>query len=113
MPTRLIKKVTGLFRNKSTSNTIATNEAPAPVVVSSPEPDSFPRVIKEEQHQIARKYLDDNAAKVVYRLLDGGHEAYLVGGCIRDLLLKKRPKDFDVATSAHPEEAHQLLNALA
>ncbi|MDO6784661.1 polynucleotide adenylyltransferase PcnB [Neptunomonas phycophila] len=109
MPTRLIKKVTGLFRNKSTSNTIATNEAPAPVVVSSPEPDSFPRVIKEEQHQIARKYLDDNAAKVVYRLLDGGHEAYLVGGCIRDLLLKKRPKDFDVATSAHPEEAHQLF----
>lgn len=109
MPTRLIKKVTGLFRNKPATAEVITPEEQAPVVAHVASTDSFPRVITEEQHQIARKYLDDNAAKVVYRLLDGGHQAYLVGGCIRDLLLNKRPKDFDVATSAHPEEAHQLF----
>jgi len=47
--------------------------------------------------------------KVVRRLVRYGHEAYLVGGCVRDLLLTRRPKDFDVATSAHPEEVRALF----
>lgn len=67
------------------------------------------RLIKEEEHNISRRFLDDNALKVAYRLQDAGFEGYLVGGCIRDLLLKKRPKDFDVATDAHPEEAAELF----
>ncbi|WP_299183612.1 polynucleotide adenylyltransferase PcnB [uncultured Neptuniibacter sp.] len=67
------------------------------------------QVIGEEEHRIARRYLDDNALKVAYRLQDAGFEGYLVGGCIRDLLLKKKPKDFDVATDAHPEEAAELF----
>ena len=67
------------------------------------------RKIPEEVHRIPRRKLDDNAMKVVYRLNDEGHEAYLVGGCIRDLLLKQHPKDFDVATSAHPEQAEELF----
>lgn len=67
------------------------------------------RVIPEEEHKISRRYLDDNALKVAYRLQDANFEGYLVGGCIRDLLLKKRPKDFDVATDAHPEEAAELF----
>ncbi len=50
-----------------------------------------------------------NAIKVVNRLTDQGHQAYLVGGCVRDLLLGKPPKDFDVATSAHPEEVRELF----
>lgn len=67
------------------------------------------RIIPESEHQIQRKYLDDNAMKVVYRIIDGGYDGYLVGGCIRDLLQGEKPKDFDVATSANPEEAHELF----
>lgn len=48
-----------------------------------------------------------NAMKVVKRLSSQGYEAYLVGGCVRDLLLGKAPKDFDVATSAHPDEVRE------
>ena len=47
--------------------------------------------------------VDPDALKVVRKLLTGGHEAYLVGGCVRDLYLRRKPKDFDVATSATPE----------
>ncbi len=67
------------------------------------------RVIPESEHQIPRRHLDDNAMKVVYRLEDAGYEGYLVGGCIRDLLMQKQPKDFDIATSAHPEDAEALF----
>ncbi|MCV6588847.1 MAG: polynucleotide adenylyltransferase PcnB [Marinobacterium sp.] len=67
------------------------------------------RIIPHAVHKIDRHRLDDNASKVVYRLTDAGHEGYLVGGCIRDLLMGLRPKDFDVATSAEPEKAHELF----
>lgn len=50
-----------------------------------------------------------NASKVVSRLQDNGFQAYLVGGCIRDLLLNKSPKDFDIATDAHPEDVRELF----
>lgn len=53
--------------------------------------------------------IDDAAQKVVRRLTRAGHEAYLVGGCVRDLLVGHRPKDFDVATSARPEEVRALF----
>lgn len=53
--------------------------------------------------------IDPDAAKVVQRLVRHGHEGYLVGGCVRDLLLGKSPKDFDVATSARPEAVRQLF----
>lgn len=53
--------------------------------------------------------LDADAAKVVRRLTRHGHEAYLVGGCVRDLLLGHKPKDFDVATSARPEDVRALF----
>ncbi|WP_415893270.1 polynucleotide adenylyltransferase PcnB [Neptuniibacter sp. PT8_73] len=67
------------------------------------------KLISEDEHKIPRRHLDDNALKVAYRLQDAGFQGYLVGGCIRDLLLNKRPKDFDVATDAHPEEAADLF----
>ncbi|MBN2192663.1 MAG: polynucleotide adenylyltransferase PcnB [Polyangiaceae bacterium] len=53
--------------------------------------------------------VDPDAAKVVRRLARHGHEAYLVGGCVRDLLLGRRPKDFDVATSACPDDVRTLF----
>ncbi len=53
--------------------------------------------------------IDPDVLKVVRRLARYDHEAYLVGGCVRDLLLSQTPKDFDVATSAHPEEVRALF----
>ncbi|MEZ4286976.1 MAG: polynucleotide adenylyltransferase PcnB [Polyangiales bacterium] len=60
-------------------------------------------------HKIARGLLDLDAAKVIRRLSRHGHQAYLVGGGVRDLLLGRRPKDFDVATSARPNEVRDLF----
>lgn len=54
-------------------------------------------------------WINDDAAKVVRRLTRAGHEAYLVGGCVRDLLVGHHPKDFDVATSARPEEVRAIF----
>jgi poly(A) polymerase len=59
--------------------------------------------------RIARELIDADAAKVVRRLARHGHQAYLVGGCVRDLLLDRTPKDFDVATSATPKEIKNLF----
>jgi poly(A) polymerase len=53
--------------------------------------------------------LDPDALKVIYRLRAFGHQAYLVGGCVRDLSLGMKPKDFDVATSAHPGEIRAIF----
>ena len=53
---------------------------------------------------IAPDQIDPDAVKVVQRLREFGHAAYLVGGCVRDLLLGRKPKDFDVVTSATPNE---------
>ncbi|MCZ6601792.1 MAG: hypothetical protein O6952_02165 [Planctomycetota bacterium] len=54
--------------------------------------------------------LDPEAVRVVGRLTRSDHEAYLVGGCVRDLLISKRPKDFDVATSASPQQVRRLFS---
>ena len=59
--------------------------------------------------QIRPDQIDPDAAKVVERLHQSKHEAYLVGGCVRDLLLGRKPKDFDVATSAKPNELRRLF----
>src|SRR5690349_15664740 len=59
--------------------------------------------------RIARELIDPDADKVVRRLARHGFQAYLVGGCVRDLLLHRTPKDFDVATSATPKEIKQLF----
>jgi poly(A) polymerase len=67
------------------------------------------RVISRDQHNISRKDISPNALKVLYRLNDAGFEAYLVGGCIRDLLLGLIPKDFDVVTNATPDEVRGVF----
>lgn len=66
-------------------------------------------VIPRSEHPISRKQISANALKVLHRLNSQGHEAYLVGGCIRDLYLGLEPKDFDVATSATPEQVRRLF----
>lgn len=67
------------------------------------------RAIPRDQHAISRKDISPNALRVLYRLREGGHEAYLVGGAVRDLLVGGSPKDFDIATSATPEEVKALF----
>jgi len=68
-----------------------------------------PLVIPREKHPISRKKIDEEALKVLYRLHRHGFLSYLVGGSVRDLLLEKVPKDFDVATNAHPHEINALF----
>lgn len=68
-----------------------------------------PRVIPRAGHIISRVNIDERALKVLYRLKSAGYEAYLVGGGVRDLLLGREPKDFDVATSALPEQVRELF----
>ncbi len=68
-----------------------------------------PRVIPREAHTISRRDIDPDALKVLYRLRQGDHIAYLVGGSVRDLLLARRPKDFDIGTSAHPYQVKKLF----
>jgi poly(A) polymerase len=68
-----------------------------------------PLIIPRPEHSISRKQVSQQALKVLYGLKDAGYEAYLVGGCVRDLLLGHVPKDFDVATDASPEQVHDLF----
>lgn len=68
-----------------------------------PEPRTVPAA------NIDTTALDPDALRVVSRLAHAGFEAYLVGGCVRDLLIGRRPKDFDVATSAHPRQVKRLF----
>ena len=56
-----------------------------------------------------KKLLDQDALKILKKLNKSDHETYLVGGCIRDILLGHKPKDFDIATSATPEQIHKLF----
>jgi len=68
-----------------------------------------PRVIPRAQHVISRRDIDPDALKVLYRLHRADYIAYLVGGGVRDLLLARRPKDFDIGTSAHPYQVKKLF----
>src|ERR1700751_5591900 len=68
-----------------------------------------PRIVPREEHPISRRPIDPDALKVLYRLRQGEHVAYLVGGSVRDLLLGRRPKDFDSGTSAHPAQVKRLF----
>lgn len=63
-----------------------------------------PEVLSHRQHPVQRNHISRNAIHVVERLQQAGYQAYLVGGCVRDLLLGATPKDFDVATNATPEQ---------
>ena len=72
-------------------------------------PATTARIIPRSDHTISRSGISPNALRVLYRLREGGFQAFLVGGCVRDLLLGIEPKDFDVATDALPEEVRKLF----
>jgi poly(A) polymerase len=74
--------------------------------LSTPSP---PLIIPRSEHTISRAAISPNALKVLYRLKEAGYQGFLVGGAVRDLLLGIRPKDFDVATNALPEEVRHLF----
>lgn len=68
-----------------------------------------PLIVPRAEHPISRRDIDSDALKVLYRLHESGYIAYLVGGSVRDLLLGRRPKDFDIGTSAHPYQIKKLF----
>src|SRR6185295_13019450 len=68
-----------------------------------------PVIVPRAEHPISRRDIDPDALKVLYRLHESGYIAYLVGGSVRDLLLSRRPKDFDIGTSAHPYQVKKLF----
>jgi len=67
------------------------------------------RVIPRDAHPISRSKISPDALRVLYRLKEAGYQAFLVGGCVRDLMLGLEPKDFDVATNALPDEVRRLF----
>ncbi len=75
----------------------------------SPPDELEPRIVPRPEHTLSRRDISVEALKVLYRLHYGGYKAYLVGGSVRDLLLGKRPKDFDIATDARPGEIRKLF----
>jgi len=71
--------------------------------------DKAPRILSRPEHNVSRKNIDPDALRVLYRLKNAGFVAYLVGGGVRDLLLERAPKDFDISTTAHPQQVRKLF----
>jgi poly(A) polymerase len=69
-----------------------------------------PRILPRSEHPISRRDIDKNALKVLYRLHNAGYLAYLVGGSVRDLMMGRSPKDFDIGTNAKPNEVRRLFS---
>jgi len=68
-----------------------------------------PVVLKRPEHNVSRKNVSSAAIKVLYRLKDEGYTSFIAGGAVRDLLLDRHPKDFDVATNATPEQIRKIF----
>lgn len=95
---------------RASEKTMATTMSSSPVKpLPSPTQGAMPRVLPRCEHPISRRHIDRNAIKVLYRLHRAGHLAYLVGGGVRDLILGRRPKDFDVSTDARPNQIRRLF----
>ncbi len=88
-----------LFNGLTSVDTANNNHLGAPTM----------RIFTRDEHNISRKNISKNALKVLYRLDEAGFESYLVGGGVRDLLLNKAPKDFDISTNASPDEVKALF----
>ena len=82
--------------------------SPQPLAPSK-MPQMLPLIVPREAHTLSRRDVDPDALKVLYRLKDAGFKAYIVGGGVRDLLLGRRPKDFDIGTDAHPYQVKKLF----
>ncbi len=75
----------------------------------SPNELEAPAILDRSRHRISRREIDPDALKVLYRLSSHGFTAYLVGGAVRDLLLGRKPFDFDIGTNAHPNQIKKLF----
>jgi poly(A) polymerase len=84
-------------------------DPPHPALTLNPEKPPEALVVPRPEHAVSRKLISFNALKVMGRLIRQGHKAYLVGGSIRDISIGRRPKDFDVATDARPEQVRKLF----
>jgi len=107
------KSVKGTKRGrprKNQTNFLIPTRPPAEQQPLFKEFDFSPRIIPRPDHCVSRKEMDREALKVLYRLKDHGYIAYLVGGSVRDLLLGRRPKDFDISTNATPREIRRLFH---
>ena len=90
----MLKKISNIFKRNSSNSRGASNTG-------------APNTLHSEQHSLSAKKISPGARKVVEQLASDGYEAYLVGGCVRDLMMGLKPKDFDVATDATPEQVKQ------
>jgi len=88
--------------------TVESEQPNSPVEAVEPE-GADGRVIDRSEHPISRRVIPENVLKVLYRLHRSGYRAYLCGGSVRDLLMARTPKDFDIATDAHPMEIRRLF----
>jgi poly(A) polymerase len=79
------------------------------VIIYLPVSPIQPTIILRSAHIISRKWISPNAVRVLYRLKEQRYHAYLVGGSVRDLLLGREPKDFDIATDAKPNEVKKVF----
>lgn len=68
-----------------------------------------PKIYQRSEHSVSRQQISEGALKVLHRLDRAGYKAFLVGGAVRDILLEREPKDFDIATDAHPEQIRELF----
>ena len=78
-------------------------------MVNHNQENSYPELFAQSQHNIKIKQIDSHAREIIVNLNKSGFKAYLVGGCIRDLLLNRDPKDFDVVTDATPEQIKHVI----
>ena len=83
--------------------------SPAPEAGGAVSEEVLPRIRPRSEHPISRSRIDPDALKVLYRLRSSGYRAYLVGGSVRDLLLGRTPKDFDIGTDASPQAVRKLF----
>jgi len=88
---------------------MSSNAKDSATLKSSPLEEEEAQVYSRASHPISRKNIDEDALKTMYRLIRHGHKAYLVGGGVRDLLLGKQPKDFDIATDATPRKIKSIF----
>lgn len=109
MPYKRLKNIIQTLFNPKKKPTLPPIITTRPSI-KLPSPIQLPaKHIPRAQHSVSRKNISKNAVKVLYQLHQAGYQAFLVGGGIRDTLLGLKPKDFDVATNASPEEVRQLF----
>jgi poly(A) polymerase len=107
---RIISKVVQkLFGRRRKAPEHAPRAPHASKPAKAPPASPAPVIVKREEHTLSRSRIDEDALKVLNRLARNNHTAYLVGGGVRDLLLDRPVKDFDIATSAHPNEIKNLF----